>query len=364
VRIGIDAGRVLYGQGGVSTYTRELVCALAEPGIDHEVVLFDLDGRVPRKALFEAKLGELPERFSVGSDAQDDLEGLDVFHAPAFAMPPQGAPRHVFTVHDLTVLSHPVCHTIGNRVRTLTSLAEALSRKATLVAVSEATREEAQRLLAVPKAEMEILPPMVAPVFSPAGAAVDDLETAQQLGIRRPFVLAVGSLEPRKNVARLLDAWEQLPAEISEAHQLVVVGAYGWKQTETRLRMTGMERRGEVVRTGFIPDTQLAALYRRARAFVFPSIAEGFGLPVAEAMACGAPVITADRSSMPEVVGQAGLLVDPENTEDLASTMQTVLSDRELRRRLREAGRERAGRYSRQVLLPELLSIYRRAASG
>jgi alpha-1,3-rhamnosyl/mannosyltransferase len=364
VRIGIDAGQVLAGRGGVATYARELIKALAAPELDDEIVLYDLEGRMPRRALFEQAAGPLPARVVVGSGSDEELAGLDVFHAPSFAMPPPGAPRHLFTLHDLTVISHPECHTIGNRVRTLSSVAEALSRGATLLAVSEATRREAERLLAIPPTAMEVLPPFVNPIYSPAGRAQDDLEVARQLGILRPFALVVGSLEPRKNLSRLLDAWLQLPAAMRSAHQLVVVGGEGWKDLGVRRRLRRMVRDGSVVHAGFIAEGSLAALYRQTRAFVFPSIAEGFGLPVAEAMACGAPVLTSDRSSLPEVAGEAALLVDPENTEDVAAAVRTLLEDRDLRQHLREASLERAPRYSRAALLPELLAIYQRAAPG
>jgi alpha-1,3-rhamnosyl/mannosyltransferase len=364
VRIGIDAGQVLAARGGVATYTREIVKGLAAPEVNDEIVLYDLEGRMPRRALFEQAVGPLPARVVVGNGSDEELQGLDLFHAPAFAMPPPGARRHLLTLHDLTVMSHPECHTIGNRVRTLTSLAEALSRGATLLAVSEATRREAQRLLAIPPTTVEVLPPFVNPIFSPAGRAQDDLEVAQQFGIRRPFALVVGSLEPRKNLSRLLDAWSQLPAAMQSAHQLVVVGGEGWKELQVRRRLRAMVRDGSVVHAGFIAESWLAALYRQTRAFVFPSIAEGFGLPVAEAMACGAPVLTSDRSSLPEVAGEAAILVDPENTEDLAAALQSLLEDRELRQRLREASLERAPRHSSAVLLPELRAIYQRAASA
>ena len=364
MRVGIDAGQVLSGQGGVAAYSRELVKALAAPELNDEIVLYDLEGRMPRRALFEQALGPLPARVVVGCGTDEELESLDVFHAPAFAMPPPGAPRHLFTLHDLTVISHPECHTIGNRVRTLTSLAEALSRGATLLAVSEATRREAQRLLAIPPAAMEVLPPFVNAIFSPAGSAQDDLEVAHQLGIRRPCALVVGSLEPRKNLSRLLDAWSQLPAAMQSAHQLVVVGGEGWKELGVRRQLRAMVRDGSVVRAGFVAESSLAAQYRQTRAFVFPSIAEGFGLPVAEAIACGAPVVTSNRSSLPEVAGQAAILVDPENTEDLAVAIQSLLEDRELRHGLREAGLERAQCHASAVLLPKLRAIYQRAASA
>ncbi len=362
MRIGIDAGVLVHGRGGVASATREIVRALAGPDVGLEIVLFDLDGRTPGRSIFERVVGDLPPRISVGSGRRDELEGLDLFHAPSFRMPPPGARRLLFTLHDLTVLSHPHCHTLANRVRTLTAVAEAIARGAALMAVSDETRREAERLLSVPMDEVEVVPPMLSPAFTAAPAG-DDGPAARLSGeFGSPYVLAVGSLEPRKNIGRLLDAWELLPERLRGSHVLVVVGAYGWRQRSVRRRLAAAKRRGAVVPTGFVPDCELAALYRGARAFVFPSLAEGFGLPVAEAMACGAPVITSARSAMPEVAGDAALLVDPESAEDIATAVQAVLDDGELRRGLRARGVERSRRFSSQAVLPRLLAAYGRAA--
>jgi len=277
MRIGIDAGRVVRGQGGVSSYTRELIRALVGEGVPHQIVLFDLDGKTPRRRDLEDALGPLPLRVSVAPASQTELEKIDLFHAPAFAMPPAGARRHVFTVHDLTVLSHPECHTVGNRVRTLASVAEALVRGATIIAVSEATRSEALRLLALPAEDVEVLPPILSPTFAAHGDAGADDGVVRSRGIDGAYVLAVASLEPRKNIGRLLEAWTLLPEELRQTHQLVVVAADGWLQSKVRRRLDAMSRNRSVVNVGHLPAGELAALYRRARVFVFPSLAEGFG---------------------------------------------------------------------------------------
>jgi len=128
VRLGVDAGRALHGRGGVATYTRELIRSLVgSPRVD-EVVLFDLDRGWSKREAFECELGPLPAKVAVAPLVRSELEGLNLFHAPGYAMPPVGAPRHVFTLHDLTVLSHPHCHTLDNRVRSLASVSEALFR--------------------------------------------------------------------------------------------------------------------------------------------------------------------------------------------------------------------------------------------
>jgi glycosyltransferase involved in cell wall biosynthesis len=341
VRLGIDAGRALHGRGGVATYTRELIRSLIESPRVEEITLFDLDHGCSRRQPFERELGPLPVKVVV---------------APAL-----GAPRHVFTLHDLTVLSHPHCHTLDNRVRTLASIAEALVRGATILAVSTATKEEIVRLLALPSGTVEIVPPLLNPIFRVAGDRDADAGAAARLGVREPYVLAVASLEPRKNFGRLLDAWKSL-GRATGANQLVVVAAEGWRQGRVRRRLERMTGDGSVVKVGHVAEETLAALYRRSKVFVFPSLAEGFGLPVAEAMACGAPVVTSKASSMPEVAGDAALLVDPEETDEIAAAIERLLGDPDLRRRLRDRGLERARSFSRQALVPRLFEVYRRAA--
>ncbi len=360
MRVGIDAGRMVHGRGGVASYTRELIRALVAPDVEHEIVLFDLDGHGVVPETLTNAFGELPERVRIASAAKPELEALDLFHAPGFAVPDMGAPNLIFTLHDLTILSHPECHTIANKVRTLASVADALACGATILADSEATRREALRLLALPAEKVEVLPPILNPCFRAGGDVRADEATARRLGIDDLFVLAVGSLEPRKNLERLLDAWTALPDRFRSTHQLVVVAADGWRQRDIVRRIDGLEHTGSVVRVGRLNDDELAALYRRARALVFPSLAEGFGLPVAEAMACGAPVVTSNSSSLPEVAGGAAILVDPEDADEITAAIARVLEDEGLRRGLRERGYERSLCFSRDAVLPRLLEIYRR----
>jgi glycosyltransferase involved in cell wall biosynthesis len=318
-----------------------MVHALVQSQRVDEIVLFDLDRGRSKREVFESALGLLPSNVFVERANRGELEALDLFHAPAYAMPPAGTPRYVFTLHDLTVL--------------------ALTRGATILAVSKATKEETVRLLALPTASVEVVPPILNPIFRAAGDREQDAAVAARLGVREPFVLAVASLEPRKNFGRLLDAWTSL-GTATGAHQLVVVAAEGWRQGRVRRRLERMTGDGSVVKIGHIPDGALASLYRRANAFVFPSLAEGFGLPVVEAMACGAPVVTSRVSSLPEVSGDAALLVDPEDTDEIAAAIARLLADRRLHQRLRDRGLERARSYAREAVVPRLFEVYRRAA--
>lgn len=360
MRIGVDAGRALHGYGGVATYTRQLVNGLARHAPGHEIVIFDLDRGVHRRDDFERVFGVLPSTVLAAKATGDELESLDVFHAPGFAMPPPGAPNHVFTLHDLTVLSHPEFHTLDNRVRTMVSIAAALTRGATVIGVSLATRAEAVRLLSLSGETVEVLPPILDPRFTPGGNDELDQAALDRLGIDGAFCLAVGSLEPRKNLGRLLDAWELLNADLRAEVRLVVVASTGWMEGTVRRRLHAYGREDSIRPLSRVSGLDLAALYRRARVVVFPSLAEGFGLPVAEAMACGAPVVTSDLSAMPEVAGGAAVLVDPGDADDIANGIRRVLENTELRRDLRERGPERATRFSAESVVPRLLEIYHR----
>jgi alpha-1,3-rhamnosyl/mannosyltransferase len=362
VRIGIDAGRALHGEGGVAAYTRELVAGLVRHAPAEEVVLCDLDRGRRRRAEYERSLGPLPPAVEIAPAERRILAGLDLFHAPGFAMPPGGAPHHLLTLHDLTVLSHPECHTAANRARTVVAVAAALARGATVLAVSQATRSEAVRLLALAPERVEVLPPVLAPCFDAGGDAEADAAARRRLGAAGPYVLAVASLEPRKNLERLLDAWQLLPAPTRTAHRLVLVASTGWLAGRLRRRLAGLARAGQVIVIGRLAARDLAALYRGARALVFPSLAEGFGLPVAEAMACGAPVITSNRSSMPETAGGAAVLVEPEDADEIAAAIARVVGDEELRRDLRARGFERAQHFAPAAVVPQLLAVYRRAS--
>jgi len=360
VRIGVDAGRALHGYGGVASYSRQLANALARHAPEHDLVIFDLDRGIHRREVFEKTLGPLPSNVQTAQGSELELARLDLFHAPGFVLPPPGAPHHVVTVHDLTVLSHPEYHTLENRVRTMVAVAGALTRGATIISDSRATRAEAVRLLSMSGESLEVLPPMLDPRFNPAGNDELDEAALHKLGVDAPFCLAVGSLEPRKNLGRLLDAWELLPAGVRDEHLLVVVASAGWLQRELRSRLSDIERDGSVRLLTRIGGLDLAALYRRARVVVFPSLAEGFGLPVAEAMACGAPVVTSNVSSMPEVAGGAAVLVDPEDADAIADGVARVLERTELRRDLRERGPEQALQFSAEAVVPRLLEIYQR----
>jgi len=214
----------------------------------------------------------------------------------------------------------------------------ALARAAALACISRATRDDLVARFPAAAAKACVIPLAADPALA---APPPPLDPAHGLD-GRPYVLAVGTLEPRKNLSRLIAAWSALPAALREAHALALVGPRGWDDED----VLAAARAADVRLLGRVSEEQLHALYARATAFAYPSLYEGFGLPVLEAMAAGAPVLTSDVSSLPEVAGDAALLVDPRDEGAIRAGLQRLLGDPNLRAELREAGRWQAAAFS------------------
>jgi glycosyltransferase involved in cell wall biosynthesis len=281
---------------------------------------------------------------------------LDLLHLPAFTVPPLAPCPLVVTVHDLAYLTHPECC----REETVSYLSRrvppALKKAAAVFTPSIFVKEEIIRHFALSPAKIHPIPHGVSPEFKvlPAEAVA---KTRKELGLPERFFLFVGTIEPRKNVRRLIEAFGRAVAQGLDCF-LVLAGAKGWKCEEIyRLpQQLGIER--WVLFLGYAPDDLLPALYNAATAFVYPSLYEGFGLPVLEAMACGTPVIASNTSSLPEVVGEAGMLVNPLDTGELASAMLFLVLNPEVKQDLARRGIERAARFSWERTARETLKVY------
>ncbi|MDA8018439.1 MAG: glycosyltransferase family 4 protein [Thermoanaerobaculia bacterium] len=352
---------------GIGSWTRGLVRGL----VDHlasaddytvdQIVLCDLSGALDETAIHE-EFGDLDSRFDVSLTQPPSGEPGDVFLASSWQSPVAWHRPVVFVVYDLTVFSHPECHTVDNRIHTLEGCLHALVNDATFLAISEATASELERYLDVPRSEVAVVHPGLESRFAAAPTLDRDPEALQRrlrdrFGLAGGYLLAVGSLEPRKNLERLIDAHSRLDDEVRREHPLVVVGGGGWHNAVLEETLQRAESRGDVHRMGRVTGSDLLHLYQGAAVFAYPSLAEGFGLPVLEAMACGAPVLTSDRSSMPEVVGDAARLVDPDDTEALRFALAELLSDPNQRAELVSRGLRRARDFSWTRAAAEILEL-------
>lgn len=272
-----------------------------------------------------------------------------VFWGGNYYLPPLGKLKSVVTVHDLSHLHYPEFHP-ADRVRFLQQrLPGILERASAIVAVSEATRQDIDATLG----KTIKLPPVF--VVTPAAAGDESrANVREKYRLPRQFILSVGTLEPRKNVARLLAAYKSLEPEWQSAWPLLLVGDKGWLTEELA---AGLEQETNIRWLGFVPDADMPALYRQAGVFAYVSLFEGFGMPVLEAMGHGVPVLTSNTSSMPEVAGDAALLTDPLSVDAIADSLRTLLQDDDLRDALAIAGRERAQQFDWKASARRLLDI-------
>lgn len=289
-----------------------------------------------------------------------DLPGPpgDLWHFTNNVAPPTRKP-FVVTIHDLAFVKHPQYIEPKNLKYLERFVPDTLRRAAQVIAVSEHGKEAIVSAFKYPAKNVTVVPHAAHPRFSEAQdpTAVDRITT--KYGADRDYLLAVGTLEPRKNLKTLLLAFAALRKKIPE--QLLVVGGQGWLFEETKqlLRKLGLQDR--VILTGYVPDAEIPALYAGAKAFVFPTHYEGFGIPVLEAFAAGTPVVTSNTSSLPEVAGSAALYFDPDDEKGMRLAIERVVSDHKLRERLAEAGRERVKDYSWERTAEKTLGAYYKA---
>lgn len=283
-------------------------------------------------------------------------DNIDLLHGPAYALPLICPARSIVTIHDLSFFLYPQTFKQGNRLylRLMTSLA--VRRANAVIAVSDNTRQDVIRLLKVPADRVHTVPNGIDAVFRPLPEReVQRFRAENQMPER--FILCISTIEPRKNLATLIQAYAALG---NIEHRLVIGGGRGWKFQSIFALVDELGVRDRVWFPGFVHHSKLPYWYNAADVFVFPSIYEGFGLPPLEAMACGTPVITSNTSSLPEVVGSAGLMVSPTDVAALADAIHQVLSIPELAATLSAQGLTRAARFPWQASAERTAAVYGR----
>jgi glycosyltransferase involved in cell wall biosynthesis len=286
--------------------------------------------------------------------------GIALYHEPNFIPLRYDVPV-VTTVHDLSAFHYPETHP-ADRVRWLArGLPVALARSAQILVDSDFVRGEVIAEFGVDPARIHTAHLGVAPAFHPRDAAATAATMAALGLVHGRYVLTVGTIEPRKNVAHVLAAYARLRADVRDRHPLVVAGAKGWRAADLERELRGLADRGRIRFLGFVPGDTLPDLYAGAAAFVFPSLYEGFGLPPLEAMASGVPVVTSGRASLAEVVGDAGLVLDPDDSAGTAQMLAALLGDPAQRARLAGLGIARAADFTWAACAAATLGVYRRA---
>ncbi len=372
--IGIDYTSAIHQAAGIGRYTREMVKALAtltQPDFSPHYQLFVANAgknfsRTALSSNLNWSLSQLSERWlarlwyrlRLPVPIQYWTGPIKLFHAPDFILPPvTKGTRTVVTIHDLSFVQHPDSVMPGMSQHLNQWVPRSVARANHVVAVSEATKQDLVDLYNTPSAKISVLYHGVTPEYQP----IEDESTIQAIWQKYklgndPFILSIGTIQPRKNYQRLIQAF----AQIEPPTKLVIAGVKGWSYQEIygEVVKQGLEQR--VTFTGFVDDADLPALYNAATLFTYPSLYEGFGLPVLESMACGTPVIASNQSSLPEVVGQAGVLVDPYDVDALATAMGCLLSSEQQQQQLAQAGLSQAAKFTWAGMATELLALYQK----
>jgi len=351
--IGIDFTSAVRERAGIGRYARELIRALAR--LDHanrhvlfvprdahaELLQFDWPAnfRIVRAPLTERYLAALWHKFRVPLLIEAFTGRVDVFYSPDFLLPPTRARRTLVTIHDLSYVRVPECFPAPLLAYLHRAVPRALARADVVLADADSTRRDVNEVYHVPLDKIKTLYSGVDPRFNPNVSAAAQARV-RELTRGKPYLLAVSTIQPRKNYVRLIEAFGKMTNDKLQTTNLnlVISGAKGWMFDEVFQTVARLGLRERVIFPDFVSDADLPALYAGATLFVYPSLYEGFGLPVAEAMACGTPVVCSRASSLPEVAGDAALYFDPRDVNAMADALQRALSDAVLREQMRVRG--------------------------
>lgn len=368
LRIAIDA-RKLHDYG-IGSYVRNLVLELARQDFDDEYVLLCrpadqafVTGLGPRFEAHVERAGHYTVREQLSVPLALRRVRADVFHAPHYVVSPLTRTPYVVTIHDCIHLRFP--EYLPNRfaLTYATRVMRTAARRARRVlTVSEASKRDILHYLRVPAAKVEVIYNGLDERLATPPAPGDIEHVRQRFQLTSPYVLYAGNIKPHKNVDRVIEAFAGLRREGFDHVKLLIIGDDVSKYKSLRRLVHRYHLHQQVRFLGFVPDATLAILYRLASAFVFPSLYEGFGLPALEAMALGAPVITSDVSSLPEVVGDAALLIDPLDAASITQALARVLSEPDLRAEMIRRGHERLKTFSWARSAARIHEVYHEVA--
>ncbi|MGI8836238.1 MAG: glycosyltransferase family 4 protein [Pyrinomonadaceae bacterium] len=370
MRIAIDAHSVGNKLGGNESYAKNLIEALAEIDGVNQYTIF-----VTRPEARERFSNRWPNfqvrttpphtpfvRIPLTLSAELRRNRVDVLHVQ-FTAPPFSPCPVVVSIHDLSFEHLPQTFKRRSRMQLRLTVRRSARNAAQVIALSEHTRADLIDTYNLRPEKVNVVPLAAPDAFAPVRDDNELQRVRQIYGIDRSYLLSVGSIQPRKNLRRLIEAYSLLQQQQPECKlpQLVLVGKNAWLYDETLQLLKDRDVGASIVLPGYVPESDLPALYSGALCFIYPSYFEGFGLPPLEAMKCGAPVIVGNKTSLPEVVGDAALMIDPFDVNAIAAAIQKVISDSDFRSELRVKGMQRAKQFDWKETARQTLAVYEKA---
>ncbi len=374
MRIAIDYTAAIRQGAGIGVYVRNLVDALLAQDASNQYTLLTSGRASPDHSFPTAKNVQgrnifIPDRYlnilwyrlHAPIPATLFTGAIDIYHGPDFVLPPLGKHvRKIVTIHDLAFLEHPEYAVPSLAAYLRKVVPEAVAAADIVTTVSNEVSRTLVEHFHTPREKLVVVPLGVNRYFRRVTDPLLLDATRYKFDLKHPLVLAVGTQEPRKNHSGLIKAFYKAQKEKNGPAMLAIAGNTGWLYEETQQLVKELHLEKKVRFLGRVTDHELVTLYSSADIFAFPSFFEGFGIPPIEAMACGAPVITSNTSSLPEVAGDAALLVDPHNVDELAEAITRLTKDEGLRDELRQKGYQRVKEFSWEVSANKMLTLYQR----
>jgi glycosyltransferase involved in cell wall biosynthesis len=364
MRIGIDARPLVGPKSGIGHYLEEILLAWAALDTENEYYLFahtdfelhkSLQGM--RKVIQQGRFGPLWIQYAIPLLLV--RYKIDLFWGPNYAIPllNPGHSKMVMTVHDMVASVFPETLPKRTAYHNRIGLPLYIQKVDRVITVSESSKSDIVKYLRYQPDKIEVTPLGVNESFFQQ--SITPKKILIKYEIDYPYILCVGTIEPRKNLLRVIEAYFMLIKELEIEHRLVIVGAKGWKYTSIYEKLKQKsELINRIIFPGYVPDEDLPAFYQGASMLVYPSLYEGFGLPPLEAMAAGTPVITSNVSSLPEVVGESGILVDPYSICEMVHAMKRIICDKKLAENLSRAGKERARKFTWERTAKKTMDIF------
>jgi glycosyltransferase involved in cell wall biosynthesis len=371
MKIGIDISLTIGEKAGVGYYAANLVDSLAKIDRTNQYLLypffyhiyhpdfktavapseknFHLHGEnIPKKVMDLVWRSPVPKKWILGK--------VDILHSTTFCTPQDHYGKLIVTIYDISFLIVPEYHIEANRQHCLEGTLDAVRYADCIVAISHSGKEDLVHYFDADPDKIVVTHLAAKDIFSPRGLEERD-RVLEKYGIPGDFIFTVGSFEPRKNIGTLVRAYMNLPERVKNHYSLVIAGGKGWMNSDIELLIESQDT-ARIRRIGYVDEQDLPSLYSAAAVFVYPSYYEGFGLPILEAMSCGAPVITSNTSSMPEIGGGAALYFDPTDVQQLNTLLLEVTGDENLRNDLSRKGIKRAGEFSWDKTARATLKMY------